>query len=247
MLKEIKQLYGWTIHGLDGELGSIEEMLFDDEHWTIRYLIVNTGSWLLGRQVLLSPLSFESLDWENKKLNVNLTCEKIKNSPGLNAHQPVSRQWETGYYDYYQWPYYWEGASGASLYGYAVPLPIILPEQPLHEAPTPTEDHLAAHLRSTREVTGYGISATDGHLGHVADFIMRDDTWSIAYLVIDTKDWWPGKKVLLSPSWITGVNWIGNTVTVNITRDQVQNAPEWDSTKPLTDDFEAQFHRHYTP
>jgi hypothetical protein len=254
MLKEVKPLHGWTIHGLDGELGSVDEMLFDDEHWTIRYLIVNTGSWLLGRKVLISPLSFDRLDWENQTLNVNLTCEKIKNSPGVEAHQPVSRQWETGYYDYYEWPYYWEGASGRGVYGY--PGPMLARDSPMlaqeliegkvrKQAPSRTEDHIAAHLRSTLEVTGYGISATDGHLGHVSDFILNDDTWSIAYLVIDTQDWWPGKKVLLPPHWIDHVSWLDKSVTVKVTRDQVQNAPQWEPGQDITNDFQDQTYDHY--
>ena len=248
MLIEAKELHGLTIHALDGEIGSVDEILFDDEHWTVRYLIVDTGGWIFGRKVLISPLSFGTVGWEQHTLHVNLTREQIEKSPGVETDQPVSRQWERNYYNHYAWPYYWDGMGGWGAYWY----PGTLLAQPAGDGETPqqiaddlAQDHADAHLRSTKEVTGYGISATDGHLGHVQDFIVNDETWRVCYLGVDTRDNWPGKKVLLPPDWIEQVNWPDKSVTVSVTRDQVQNAPDWDTRQPISPSFEDELYVYY--
>jgi uncharacterized protein YrrD len=248
MLREVKVLHGVRIHALDGEVGTVDEILFDDQHWTVRYLIVHTGGWLFGRKVLISPLAFGIMDWEGHTLNVNLTRKQIENSPGVDTDRPVSRQWERDYYDYYAWPYYWGGIGGWGAYWY----PGTLFAQTNGISPTArqqaadqTQARTDDHLRSTKAITGYGITAKDGHLGHVQDFIVNDETWQICYLAVDTRDWWPGKKVLLPPDEIADVYWPERDVTVNITREQVRNAPEWDPGQPISRLFEDQLYAYY--
>jgi hypothetical protein len=260
MLISVKELHGSTLHALDGEIGRLDEILFDDEHWTVRYLIVHTGSWFFGQKVLISPLAFGHADWERRMLNVNLTREQIKNSPSVDTDKPVSRQWESDYYNYYAWPYYWGGMSEMGGMGYMGGVggwgtywyPGTLLAHPFgnskalnQEADEQVSSHTDAHLRSTKEVTGYGIAATDGHIGHIEDFIVDDDTWKLRYFAVDTRDWWPGKKVLLPPDWIGEVNWADRNVTVDVTRDQVRNAPAWDPAQPIDHAFEDEVYSYY--
>jgi sporulation protein YlmC with PRC-barrel domain len=248
MLQEVKELHGLTLHALDGEVGRVDEILFDDEHWTVRYLIVDTGSWLFGRKVLISPLAFGTLNLELHTLNVNLTRKQIEDSPGVDAHQPVSRQWEGDYYDYYAWPYYWGGMGGWGGYWYPGALfaqPVGYTETPQQRAEDQSRDHVDTHLRSTKEVSGYAISATDGHVGHVQDFIVNDETWRISYLVMDLWDWWPGKKVLLPPEWIGEMNWPDKGVTVTVTRKQIQDAPEWIAGQEISRLYEDELYSYY--
>jgi sporulation protein YlmC with PRC-barrel domain len=251
MLREVKALHGSKIHALDGEIGRVDEILFDDEHWTVRYLVVETGSWLFGRKVLISPLAFGQLDLDHHTLNINLTREQIEKSPGVETDRPVSRQWEEDYYDYYSWPYYWGGMGGMGGWGpywypgalLAQPFTNVVAPQQRYDDQARNDDDV--HLRSTKEVTGYKIAAIDGHLGHVQDFIFDDATWRICYFAVDTRDWWPGKKVLLPPNWIDEVNWPERSVTVDVTRDQVQNAPEWNPDEPISRAFEDQLYGYY--
>ncbi len=248
MLVEVKKLHGLTIHALDGEVGKVDEFLFDDEFWTVRYLIVNTGNWLVDHKVLISPLALGSIDEKQQTLAVNLTRDQIKNSPGVATDQPISRQWEHRYFDYYTWPYYWSGVGSWGAYGY----PGVMLTQTALEAESiqlraadHSHDQDSIHLRSTKEVTGYGISATDDHLGHVSDFIVNDETWRISYLTVDTQNWWPGKSILLPPEWITRVSWSDHSVSVNVNREQVKAAPEWEIGQTITDDFEKQLYAYY--
>ena len=221
MLRSVNKLKGQTIHARDGELGNVSEFLFDDESWTIRYLVVETGK-LLGRNVLISPVS---IDRNQKKdgLTLLLTKEQIRNSPDINTDKPVSRQHEAEYFNYYGYPYYWGGPGlwGGTSYpighpatsrssgppdrtsGYAGTAATARPQPAKKEDP---------HLRSTNEVIGYYIEATDGDIGHVEDMLVEDDSWAIRYVVVDTRNWWPGKQVLVSPEWMDRVDWDGQRV-----------------------------------
>jgi hypothetical protein len=247
MLREVVQLHGWKINALDGEVGSIDEILFDDAQWTVRYLVVNAGNWLSQKKVLISPMAFGLMDWERHTFNVNLTREQIQKSPDVAANQPVSRQWEADYCNYYGWPYYWGGIGSWGSYWY--PDALSAQRIGIAETPQPTDDRITestdAQLRSTKEMTGYDISAADGLLGHIEDFIVNDETWRISYLAVDTRHWWTGKKVLLPPEWTNQLNWPGRTVTVNVTREQVRNAPKWEPSEPITRSYEDALYSYY--
>jgi hypothetical protein len=249
MLRGVKDLHGSTIHAVDGEIGRVDEILFDDEHWTVRYLIVDTGGWLLGHKVLISPMTVGLRDWERRSLTVNLTREQVENSPGVEADLPVSRQWEKSYYDYYAWPYYWGGMGSLGSMYYPTMMPAAAALDDAAAIPSEDEeherDHFDRHLRSTKEMTGYTLSATDGHIGQIQDFIVDDATWRIRYLDVDTLNVWQGKRVLLPPDWIGEADWVERTVLVDVTREQVRNAPEWDTAVPITDAFEQQLYEYY--
>ena len=248
MLRSVKALKGSTIRALDGDLGTVDDFFFDDEQWTVRYLVVDTGGWLLGRKVLISPIALDRSDWDQQLLYVHLTREQVEKSPGVETDKPVSRQWEAGYHNYYGWPYYWGGI------GFWGPLwyPGGLAAQPdggaetwRQEVAARARDDADEHLRSTREVTGYGLHASDGDLGHVEDFILDDRSWAIRYMAADTTDWWTGKKFLLPPEWIDHVSWPGRSVTVELSREQIKNAPEWDPGVMIDRDYEERLCQYY--
>lgn len=246
MLREVKKLHGVTLRAYDGDLGSVDEILFDDQSWTVRYLAVNTGGWLSGRSVLLSPVSLGVLDWEKQVLEVNLTRAQVEDSPGIETDEPVSRQWETDIHNYYGWPYYWgmggTGTLGTGMVGSPWYFQTLLMPDGSEAVPEPGD----VHLRSTREVTGYGVTARDGDIGHIADFLVDDDTWRIRCLAVDTRDWWPGKQVLLPLDWISQISWLDRKVMAGVTRDQIRNAPYWEPGKPFSPAFLEQLARYHT-
>src|SRR4249920_3332530 len=175
MLRSATYLQGFTLRAMDGEIGTVDQFYFDDETWAIRYLVVNTGSWLAGRLVLISPIAVGQTDWESKQLEVALTKRQVEGSPDIDTHKPVSRQHEAEYLGYYGYPFYWEGpylwGSMTSPAGLAVQSSVVA-EASASRAETESED---SHLRSTKEVTGYHIEATDGEIGHVENFIVDHD------------------------------------------------------------------------
>lgn len=249
MKHAIKSLSGFTMGASDGEIGKVKEFYFDDETWTVRYLIVETGGWLMGRKVLIAPQPLLTSDWENKVFPVNLTKEQIKNSPNIDTEKPVSRQQEMELYNYYPWGDYWGGglwAGGIGVTGMAMAEhePMEQAIQKELEASGKQEDE-HPHLRSTKEVTGYNIKASDGEIGDVEDFLLNDSTWQIDYLVVDTGKWFPGKKVIISPKMIREIKWETSEVIVKATVDQVKQSPEYNVGKYLEDEYEANLQNYY--
>ena len=202
MLQSIKQLYRDKIGASDGEIGRVKDFYFDDQNWAVRYVVADTGSWLPGRQVLISPHAFGSLHQAGKFLCVNLTRKQIEGSPSIELHKPVSRQYEEEYYRYYGWPYYWQGDGLWGMSGFPIlelP-PITLPAAAHGRHPKRAD----AHLRSTQAVNGYHLQATDGSVGHVCDFMMDGQSWAIRQLVIKTGHRFSGKEVQIPTTRWTG-------------------------------------------
>src|SRR5438105_4575007 len=111
MLQTINNLRKFTLRATDGPIGSVKDCYFDDEHWTVRYLVVHTGAWLMGRDVLISPIAVRRANNEEKYLEVDLSKERVEKSPSIDTAKPISRRHEREYFQYYGWPYYWGGPS----------------------------------------------------------------------------------------------------------------------------------------
>jgi hypothetical protein len=241
MLRNVTTLKGFTIRARDGEIGSLDQFYFDDVTWAVRYLVVNAGDWLGGRLVLVSPLAIRQAEWESKRLDVALTKKQIEDSPPIDTHKPVSRQHEAMHLGYYGYPYYWAGPN--------YPAGLEIQREMAVEAESwqarAAKESADSHLRCTDEVTGYHIEAADGEIGHVKDFIVDDETWAIRYLEVDTRNWWPGKKVLVSPQWISRVSWAESKVVVDLTRETIQNGPEWNDSVTVTREYENRLYDYY--
>jgi hypothetical protein len=245
MLTNAEFLKGLVIQATDGELGTVDQFYFDDETWAIRYLTVNTGGWLDGRQVLISPISVVNADWPAKRLDVALTKQQVETSPDIDTHRPVSRQHEAEYLGYYGYPYYWGGPYlwGPGLYPAALPIPAAASTQTMAERIR--RESTDSHLRSTEAVTGYHVEAVDGEIGHVDGFVLDDKAWAIRYVEVATRNWLPGKKVLVSPAWIERVSWTDRKVYAGLSREAIKTAPEYLLSRPLTREYENRLFLHY--
>lgn len=241
-LRRTKDLHSYTISALDSDIGKVDDFYFDDEKWTIRYIVVATGLILKGRKVLISPLVLRQPAWSPLHINVNLNCEQVATSPSIDLDKPVSRRHEAEHHRHYGLPHYWEGKG---VWGKCAS-PKALAEVPRTESKTATKiSSTETHLRSTREVVGYHISATDGEIGHLEDFLFDGETWEIRYAIIDTKNWWPGKKVLVRPQWITRVSWSDREIYIKMSREAIRKSPPWDDNRPISRGYELRLHKHY--
>jgi hypothetical protein len=244
MLTNNKDLKGLVIRATDGEIGTVDQLYFDDQLWAIRYLTVNTGSWLSDRSILISPHSILQTDWKAGRIDVSLTRKQVENAPNIETHRPVSRQHEAEYNGYYGYPYYWDGPYmwGPSYYPMGLP-PMTAAEDRREERRQKASAN--SHLRSTGAVSGYHIDAKDGEVGHVERFIVDDETWAIRYLEVATKNWWPGKRVLLSPAWVERVSWEESKVFVAVTREAIKTCPEYVDSVPINREYENKLYFHY--
>jgi sporulation protein YlmC with PRC-barrel domain len=231
MFRSIKELTGYAIHAADGNIGRVHDFYFDDQTWAIRYLVVDTGGWLSSRKVLVAPVALDVPKWESKTLPVRLTKEQVEKSPSIDLDKPVSRQMEEELYAYYGWRPYWRDARARAA--------VRVIEKSVKD------ESSQLSLRSVDEVIGYDIQASDGEIGHAADLIIDDEAWIIRYIVVDTHDWLPGKKVLVSPSWTGAVTWPERNIYVGLSREMVKNSPEFDPSAPVNREYELRLYDYY--
>jgi hypothetical protein len=225
----------------------------------IRYLVVETGAWLLQRRVLISPISIDQPNWASKILPVSITREQVRSSPDIDTDQPVSRQHERSYFGCYGYPYYWGGGGlwGASLYpnlmhstsGYGAIGAANREEQAQNaraaEADADRHQTDDSHLRSGNAIMRYRVHATDGDIGHVGGLIVDEDTWAIRYLIVNTSNWWLGHEVIIAPKWIDDFEWLDRKLVVGLSRQAVTNAPPYSSTATLNREEELRTHSHH--
>jgi hypothetical protein len=228
MLHGIKEIKGFEILAQDGAFGSVYDFYFHDEDWDIVYLVADTGNWLPGRRVLLSPVALGPPDRAAGQIPVKLTKDRIKHAPSVGEDEPVSRQFQIKLHEYFGWRAYGGGGSVART----------------DVKPGIEERTGNPNLRSAREVTGYHIQAPDGEIGHVEDFIL-DDAWKIRYLVINTRNWLPGRTVLIAPLGVEAIHWEGSMVHVNVAREKIRSAPEYDPSSPISPDYEESLYHFY--
>jgi uncharacterized protein YrrD len=257
MITAAKKLEGCELCARDGTIGHIRDFYFDDEHWHVRYVVVETGSWLDSRRVLLSSAHLAPFVGREGCFSVDLTLDQIRKSPDIDTTRPVSRQHEEELHRYFAWPVYW----GGPYIGGGVTAPIGGPAAPtaeaVHASRQPQEGRPGetlrgrepggpeSHLRSIGEVRDYHIDATDGALGHVEDLVLDNVSWAVRYLLVNTRNWLPGKKVLVSPRHIRQVSWLSSSVTIDLPRETIKNGPEFDESRPLDADYVDRLDAHY--
>ena len=240
MLVSLNELHGSSVNATDGDVGQVKDVYFDDRHWTIRFMVVDIHPWVpLSPKNLISPISLREFNNKEHVLHVSISKDKVKNSPKIEEHEPVSREFEQQYFDYYAYGYYWLGTETWGEYAY--PTALVDHKTLVLEGVMSEETKTTNHLRSTNEITHYGIDAIDGEKGHIKDFICDTYNWSIRYLVVDTRDWLPGgKKVLISPDHLDTLNWQDKTVTCNINLEQIKSCPEYHEEKLNDENYLAE-------
>jgi hypothetical protein len=243
MLRSLKDLARYAVHATDGDIGTVASFLLDDERWAVRYLVVETGTFFDARLVLISPISFRTVDWATQTFHVALHREEVRSSPGVDANQPVSRHHEEAYSRYYGYPHYW-GSAGLWGMGYDPGILAQLPKSSVSaERSDPTFRDI--HLRSETALRGYHIEGNDARIGSVTGFIVDDATWAVRYVVVDTGDWWWGQRVLIAPEWATRIAFDEHKFYVDMTRDAIKNSPAWDGTGAVGREYEKQLHDYH--
>jgi hypothetical protein len=252
MARLFSKIRGRRLHATDGEIGSVSDLYFHDDAWDVRYLVIDVGSWLAGRTVLLAPHVLGASKEDDESVRVSLTKEQIRNSPDIDTEKPISRQYEEELHAHYGWPPYWEGGtvlpSGSTaginpfFTGSPAPREVAPPDEGGPEEEVPGD----VHLRSANEIDGYRIRARDGEIGSVADLLVDEDRWRVRYLVIKTGGWFTGDRVLISPEWIQRISWAESSVHADLDRQAIAAAPPYDPRHPLTREDEERLYRHHS-
>ena len=245
MLIVAAALKGFDIEATDGVIGTVSDFLFDDEIWTLRWLVVDTGTWLIERKVLIHPSAVKTPTFEGgRRLAVALTKAQIEDSPDIRSDEPVSREIELNLYDYYGWsPLF--GGSGSNAIASPLSSPPLFGHVPAGAADTMPPIERDSHLRSVTEATGYHVHATDGLIGHIENFLIDDATWDIRYLIVDTRTMWPGRHVLISPLAVVKTSGTDREFQLSISRDRIKSSPAWDPADVINAEFADKLHHHY--
>jgi hypothetical protein len=246
MLRSMKSMEGYAIAATDGVIGHVKDFYFDDFAWVVRYLVVQTGDWLLQRKVLISPISVREPNWIDKIFPVSISRTRVQGSPPIDTDKPISRQHEEGFLRHFDYPYYWAGAGlwGGGLYPSALAFDspdfgsVASDDGKAHSSDDP-------HLRSSNAVMRYSVHAKDGDIGHVKHLLVEDMTWAIRYLVVSTSKWWGGHDVLIAPKWIDDINWSESKFVVDLSQQAIKDSPAYDSSKLLTRELEIGTCSHY--
>lgn len=247
MLRSLKEIFGYHLLAEDGEIGKVKDFYFDGKEWSIDYMIADTGPWILGRKVLISVYDLGNADWMSKKFSVPLTKKQIEESPPIEEDKPVSRQYQNRLHQYYNWMPFWYypvGVRGRQLppftsRGYYIPDPV---KDDVHVSDDHTRD---PNLRSADEVFGYHIHAIDAEVGHLADMLLDDQIWMIRYLIVDLGNILPGKKVLLSPTWVEEINHSQQTIKIDLHKSTIEKSPEFDPNQPVNREYEERIYDYY--
>lgn len=238
MLYTADNLRGFHLDARDGDMGYVDDFLFHDAQWNVRYAVVDTSRWLPGRKVLLIPEVLQSISAKKRRMSVNLTTDQVKDSPDIDMDKPVSRQKEVDLFEYYGWSPYWGGGHG----GFTRPVmaDVSAEKQELSGAEPPGDPH----LRSMRAVERYAVQASDGQIGHVEDFIVDDGDWMVRYFIVDTRKWLPGRKVLVAPTEVMRIEWRDRRVVVGLSGEQIKGRPAYKADEPITPEYEARLAEH---
>lgn len=250
MLRSIYEQIGYRLEAGEEEFGRVSDLLFDEDQWTVRWLVADTGTWLPGKKVLISPVALGEPDWEHRLFPVRMTREEIEKSPDLDKDAPVSREYEKHWFDAYGWPYYWapgpaDFGGGGAWGGAMLPQALMVQRKAHGVKDKPLPEAREKVVRSVMEVRGYHFLARDGDCGHVDDFIVDDESWTLRYLVIDTRNWLPGRKVLLATDGVESIVWADKQVASPWTREKIKDSPAYDPSMPVNREYEQRLYDYY--
>ncbi len=250
MLTRARDLNGYSIHTADGQSTKIDFLIFDDENWAVRYLVLELGFWISGKKVLISPVALEKSG--EQSLVAKTSKDALRNGPEIDVDQPITRDDEISLHKFFSWPYYWDfpphvGSSGSPLYSSPVftASRYTASGQPKYSTHVAVEEVAITHLRSTKSLSGFHVMARNEEIGRIEDILVDDEVWAVRYFIIDIRNWLPGKKVLFSPHWIRGVDWDDGEVYLEDTKETVKSGPEYDHSIPVDRDYEKRLYDYY--
>jgi hypothetical protein len=202
MLLLTKQMHGALVEAADGKLGKLVDFLFDDRDWTVKNLVLDAGTWLNSRRVTLPPNIIRHKDWRDHRLMITgLSRDQVLKSPNVETRVTVGDSTKLETATIVDWGLYW----------------IRIVDHPWQTADDP-------HLRNTEEVIKYHLRETDGRIGHVADFLIDEESWKIRFIEADTHNWWPGKRVLILPDRVESIDGAKRIVQIDLTRDALEHS-----------------------
>ena len=242
MLHSTTLLRKYRLAASDGGIGHVSDIYFDSHEWTVRFLVANTGSWLLGKEVLIPARALGHINMDEKSVCLDLTLEKIRGAPDIDTARPVSRQEDIATHNYYGYSKPHSVSVGVT---FALSREVAAVDNPWRpEQPAVGTERGDFHLRSAHDVIGHAIHASDDEMGHVGDFLVDDSDWSIRYFIVNTS-LWLGSAVVVPTALIREVSWNERSVYLTIPSERVKYAPEYNADGPQIEGLEQRLAEYY--
>jgi hypothetical protein len=219
MLLNVHTLCQYTILAKGGDIGNIDDFLFDEDTWKIRYLITDTSNGPSRRKVLLPAIALDQTNQVSRKIPIHLTKEQVNNCPSIDTNALMSRQIQSRLNEVYPVFMYW------AMSGY---VSTSLPLAPVSNQQSQSEEHNIA-FRSVEDIGHCFIQAVDGDLGAIEEIVVDDESWSIRYIVANPTKWLLGRKFWVLPTWIETIDWEAQQVFLKISKEQLKNSPDYSS------------------
>ncbi len=236
MLIALSQMVGSVVQGTDQRLGTLSNIVFDGQHWVVRYVVIDTSNWFPGHEIPLRPTELNDLQWGEHRVSAQLSKSQAELGPRTKFPDPMARQMQRELSQYYQLPIYW---SVDPIYAAAVPELHVSADQ------SSEIEKMQLDVRSGNEIHSYDIHATDGLFGTVHDLIVDDEFWVVRYVVVDTGHWLPGRKVIFATSWIDRISWTERALYVDLTKAQVESSPHYDPHQIVNRTYEENLYDYH--
>jgi hypothetical protein len=244
LLRSLNLTRGAPLAAQDGDAGVIQDFLFSDEDWVVRYLVAALPG-PLGRRILVSPIALEEVTAEPGEFRIRLPLEQLEQTPDVAEDEPITRAWETTYFRFYAWPVYWGGGGATGFWGGSqFPGVLMGAPVPVEPAPAPPEAEAEQESRLHRaaDFRGYSVLSADGEeLGQVDDFVMDDATWRLAFVGVYAG----GRRVLVPIECCDHGGWAENRMNTHLTRQAVETAPDWEPLEVIPEEYERHLRAHY--
>lgn len=246
MLDRYTKLTDFEVFTEEEKLGEIHDIYFEDGDWQVRYAIIESGDWLLGERVIIAMEALGKPNWEDKRIVADVSREDIESRPKIDFAKPVSRERLSELHQHYQWAPIMPSSAppGSPIVG---PYPILPPTADISERRKLLDqaEEGEGSLRSAQEVAGYEVECENDCIGSVEDFFIEEDGWIIRYLLIDIRRWIKERRVIVSPEWVSEIDWLGEEIEVDLTKNQIENSPEFDPSEAPTRKYETALYDFY--
>lgn len=222
MTRSYKDFLHWKVTTTDGHERPVADVLLDDRGWSVRYVLVETGGWLHGRQLLISSAAFGAPDSREHVLPIQATLNQMEKSPPLKSHMPVTLAHERALEEYYEWP---PREAEGSVLPESVTRQLTPDTQALqdrtvdrHTKPIAGEAHLwsAGALLKMKAVT------RDRQKSGLDDVLLSEDLHHVAGWIVDARPWMPGGEAMLGPSAVSGVDLNDGVVSLVLERTEIE-------------------------
>jgi sporulation protein YlmC with PRC-barrel domain len=239
MLRSCKSLEGYSLNASDGEIGHLKTIHFNDEDWSVKYLVVDIGSFWNEKKVLVLPNASYQFSWIEQNISVKLTRNQIKEALPYSSDLPVSDQHELINKLNFKSLYLIEPWSGSFL-------PLWFPDLKAGQALQNIVQEIGdKDLRCAKTITGYQVVLKDKEFGKVEDFILDCNEWIIRDIVIDANHILHSNKKIIPVSKIKVFDTDNQKIELELSSHELLDYTDYNEHQAVNREYVIKFYDYY--